>query len=88
MGVAFDRPRANFQDMLAGPSWIDKVRHKTFVQVDEQGTEAAAATGVAMGRGAPPPEFFRMVVDRPFFCAIRDDPSGALLFMGSIVEPM
>jgi serpin B len=82
MGVAFDPDKANFGGMCEGNCWIDEVKHKTSVEVKEEGTEASAATTVKMKRGAPP-----LVINRPFFCAIRDDTTGAILFMGCIVEP-
>jgi serine protease inhibitor len=87
MAAAFSR-RANFAGMGAGALKIDEVRHKTFVEVNEEGTEAAAVTAVTMMRASfVPKRRFRMVVDRPFFCAIRDNQSGAILFMGAIVDP-
>lgn len=70
------------------PLHIDEVVHKTFLQVDEKGTEAAAVTGVeiiATGARIPPPLTFR--ADRPFFFVIRDNRSGSALFMGRIVDP-
>lgn len=68
---------------------ISQVKHKTFVEVNEEGTEAAAATsvGIQMTSLRQKPEPFRMIVDRPFFYAIRDNQTGSVLFMGSIVEP-
>jgi serpin B len=88
MADAFDSRRANFEGMGAGALKIDEVRHKTFVEVNEEGTEAAAVTAVTMMRASfVPKRTFKMVVDRPFFCAIRDDQSGAILFLGAIVEP-
>ena len=91
MGVAFDENAADFSKMsTAFPQiWISKVIHKTFVEVNERGTEAAAVTAVEMEALAAPPqeEPFQMVVDRPFFCAIRDELTGTLLFMGAIVDP-
>lgn len=87
MGIAFGTG-ADFSAMCDTPSYISKVIHKTFVEVNEEGTEAAAATAVAMAKAVMmPQETFRMVVDRPFFCAIRDDGTGRLLFVGSIVAP-
>jgi serpin B len=65
---------------------IDLVKHKTFVEVNEEGTEAAAVTGVAITRGISD-EMIEMIVDRPFFLVIRDNQTGTILFMGSIVEP-
>jgi serpin B len=89
MGIAFT-DRADFSalcDRIRGPVYLDKVRHKTFLEVNEEGTEAAAATSVhvvARGRSASP---FRMVLDRPFCCAIHDNRTGALLFLGAIFDP-
>ena len=86
MGVAFSRS-ADFSAMIPGGGvWIERVIHKTFLEVNEEGTEAAAATAVEM-LGVAIRQPFDMVVDRPFFCAIRDDKTGVILFMGSIVDP-
>jgi serine protease inhibitor len=69
------------------PLMISIVLHKTFMEVNEEGTEAAAVTAVMMVPACvvvePPP--FKMVVDRPFFLAIQDD-SGRILFLGRIGE--
>ena len=80
---------ANFSNMTSASVAIDEVKHKTFVEVNEEGTEAAAVTSVGITMtSAPMPESpFQMVVDRPFFCAIRDNQTGTVLFMGSIREP-
>jgi serine protease inhibitor len=90
MGAAFDED-ADFSAMLKPPAraFISEVKHKAFAEVNEEGTEAAAVTSVEMRTTSlgPPPKTFRMVVDRPFFFAIRDDQTGAVLFMGSIAEP-
>jgi serine protease inhibitor len=91
MGVAFDGRRADFSAMVADrkPNVnIDEVKHKTFVELNEEGTEAAAVTSIGMMRTSMMPQrSFSMVVDRPFFCALRDSQTGALLFLGSIVDP-
>ena len=88
MGIVF-QDRANFTGMTSTPVNIDEVKHKTFVEVNEEGTEAAAVTsvGIRATSAMPVDEPFNMVVDRPFFVAIRDNQTGTLLFMGSIVEP-
>jgi len=94
MGPAICPSNADFNDMFAGAfnpgACISKVMHKTFVEVNEEGTEAAAVTSVEIELTAVPnePERFYMTIDRPFFFAIRDDQTGTVLFMGSIVEPM
>jgi serpin B len=88
MAAAFDARRADFAGMGAGALKIDEVKHKTFVEVNEEGTEAAAVTAVTMMRASfVPKRTFRMVVDRPFFCAIRDNQIGTILFMGAILDP-
>lgn len=70
-----------------GPPWvyISEVKQKTFVKVDEQGTEAAAATSVAIGLTSAGPPILRF--DRPFLFAIRERISGAILFIGVIGDP-
>ena len=91
MDIAFSDVRADFSAMCPnvtpGLVYIAEVLHKTFMEVNEEGTEAAAVTKVEMRvRGLPPPPF-EMVVDRPFFCAIRDEVTGAILFAGVVVSP-
>jgi serine protease inhibitor len=96
MKTAFDIPRgsANFDrmaprkpdDYLA----ISDVFHKTFISVDENGTEAAAATAVAMVRlkgTMRPEEPVEVKVDHPFLFAIQHRPTGACLFLGHVVDP-
>ncbi|HUW61621.1 MAG TPA: serpin family protein [Candidatus Bathyarchaeia archaeon] len=69
--------------------WIDKVLHKAYVDVNEKGTEAAAATAVQMTLTAvsisEPPPVFR--ADHPFLFLIRDDVSGSILFLGRVMSP-
>jgi serine protease inhibitor len=90
MGVAFSG-RADFSRIHPPPPplTITDVAHKTYVKVDEEGTEAAAATSVSAATAGmiaePPP--FEMVVDHPFFCAITEGQSGALLFAGVVTDP-
>jgi serine protease inhibitor len=86
MGVAFTG-NANFSKMRAANDlYIDKVKHKTFVDVNEEGTEAAAVTSVATG-GIVSVGSSRFLVDRPFVFAIRERYSGAILFIGKILDP-
>ena len=65
---------------------ITDVLHKSFIAVDEQGTEAAAATAVIIGETAAP-EVVEVTVDRPFIFLIRDKPTGAILFLGRLASP-
>jgi serine protease inhibitor len=91
MGVAFDEERADFSDMVQNGEKvaIHRVKHKTFAEVNEEGTEAAAVTSVEMRTTSimRPRRKFRLIVDRPFLCAIRDKQTGAILFIGSILDP-
>jgi len=93
MEIAFDPKRARFDAISSSPSeiWIDQVLHRAIVEVNEEGTEAAAVTAVHMVavsmRRPKPPRTFEMIVDRPFFFAICDDQTRSILFMGSIEEP-
>jgi serine protease inhibitor len=68
---------------------ISSVVQSTYWKVDEEGSEAAAVTtiGIRAAAVARPAQPFRMIVDRPFFCAIEDRRSGALLFVGAIYDP-
>jgi serpin B len=68
---------------------VGDVVHKTFVAVDEKGTEAAAVTAIAVAGAAPmaKPKPVEVKVDRPFYVLVRDLPTGALLFFGRVVEP-
>jgi len=84
MPIAFTT-QADFTNMTSGPAWISRVIHKTFIDVNEEGTEAAAVTVVEMMKGIS--QQFNMKVDRPFFCVIRDNKTGSNLFMGIVVEP-
>ncbi len=67
--------------------FIDDVFHKAFVSVDEAGTEAAAATAVVVALTAAPSPPIEVTVDRPFVFVIRDIETGALLFVGRVVNP-
>jgi serine protease inhibitor len=88
MGVAFEPATADFTGMYEGWErlYISSVKHKTFVNVDEEGTEAAAVTSVEVG--ATGISGFWMRVDRPFLFAIRDSHSQTILFIGKIVQPV
>jgi serpin B len=88
MKDAFDPSLADFSGMDGQHTlYIGDALHKAFIAVDEKGTEAAAATIVLMMMGAIPPQGVVLTIDRPFFYAIRDVPSGTILFMGRVVDP-
>lgn len=91
MSIAFDERAANFDGIapleeLEGNLYVDDVYHDTFIAVDETGTEAAAATGVVIDVESAPADPFEMIVDRPFLFAIRDRPTGSVLFLGRVVD--
>jgi len=89
MQQAFIPGEANFSGMSGDPLVVSEVLQKSFVDVNEQGTVAAAVTTVtvratAVIRPLPP---FEMIVDHPFFFVISDRPTGAILFMGIVNDP-
>jgi serpin B len=67
--------------------FVSLVIHKAFVLVNEQGTEAAAATAVVVDLGVSEPSTPVMTVNRPFFFVIRDVPTGSVLFIGRVLDP-
>ncbi len=85
---ATNRQLADFSGMMnLSPDenlWIDKVLHKTYISVDEEGTEAAAVTAVVMdgATSAKPEEPIEVKFDEPFYFVIRDDTNGEILFIG------
>jgi len=84
---AFVPGAADFTGISAeGALFISDVIHEVFVSVNEAGTEAAAATAVVMGRGAPPVAV-ELSVDRPFLFWLYDRATGSVLFMGRVLDP-
>jgi serpin B len=94
MRLAFDNKNADFSRIPLHPTsgtplFISDVEHKTWMKLDEEGTEAGAATSLvfeledAIGTSHP----FVMIVDHPFFFAITEQQSGALLFAGVVMDP-
>ena len=88
MPDAMDRERADFSGMDGTRDLlITDVFHKAFVAVDEEGTEAAAATAVVVGLESMPVQDVELTVDRPFICLIRDTQTGSVLFLGRVMNP-
>ena len=91
MECAFNSQCADFSQMSksAAQIWLSNVLHKAFIKVDEEGTEAGAATVVMHvgGVGGPRIPVFHMVVDHPFIYVIKDNNTGAILFMGVTTDP-
>ena len=86
---AFDPDLADFSGLSEMPLYISDVVHKAFIAVAEKGTEAAAATAVIFGDpvSAPLVPPLSILVDRPFLFLVRDDATGAILFMGRVSDP-
>ena len=95
MSNAFDRGKSDFSGMdgnscFAGDEpclFIREVIHQAFVSVDEQGTEAAAATGVVVQLESERPDPVLVAIDRPFIFLVRDSDTGAILFLGRVLDP-
>ena len=86
MEVAFDKYQADFSGMSSDDDlYISRVDHKAVVEVNEEGTEAAAVTNIGIAVTSLPPQF---IVERPFFFAIRDNETKTVLFMGTVVDPL
>src|SRR5450759_4546620 len=89
MPLAFDPSRADFSGITTQEQlYISKVVHQANIAVDEKGTEATAATAVVMAvASAAPIQPVTLHVDRPFLFALRDTNTGAILFLGRVVDP-
>ena len=81
---------ADFSAMTDEPLFVSKVKQKSFVEVNEEGTEAAAVTTATVLAAAVfrPEKSFEMIVDRPFLFVIADDQTKSVLFMGMIYNPV
>ena len=86
MAESFDDARADFSAMCAPPTrlFISDVKHKSFVLVNEEGTEAAAVTSTEMKAVSMPEQ---VIIDRPYLMIIRERLSGTIFFLGLIVDP-
>ena len=87
MGVEemFIRDKANFTGIADDPLYVSKVFHKAFVEVNEEGTEAAAATGIVIQARGRKPMF---IANHPFMFLIRHSETGAILFLGRLMKPV
>ena len=93
MKAAFDDSAADLTGIATPPDesfFVAKVFHQAFVAVDETGTEAAAATAVVVAGTTSfvdPPKVVEMKIDKPFLFFVRDNATGAILFLGRVVKP-
>ena len=87
MGVAFAGGRADFRGMRDQNNlYISEVKHKAVVEVNEEGTEATAATSVGIKEESAR-QRFTFIAEHPFLMMIRDQRTDAILFMGVVVDP-
>ncbi|MCH9658684.1 serpin family protein [archaeon] len=88
MHDAFDKDNANFTGMTDEQVYLDQAVHKAFVNVNEEGTEAAAITAlVVQAESGPPEPRHEFVADHPFMFVIQEKETGEILFMGRVVDP-
>ena len=88
MPVAFSQGQADFSGIDGAKDlFIRDVVHKSFMNVDETGTEAAAATGVIVGTSAMPTKIYDVTLDHPFIFFIRDIKTGTIIFLGRVMNP-
>ena len=85
----FSPQGADFSAMTDTPVAVDNIKHKTYIEVNEEGTEAAGVTsiGIRITSLQPDNKSFNMNVNRPFFFAIRDDITETIIFMGNVIQP-
>ncbi len=88
LSVAFDPDNADFSNITeAMQMYIDFVKHKSFIDVNEKGTEAAAVTSVGVGVTSIGPDYPKFIANRPFLFAIREKYTNAILFLGKVANP-
>jgi serpin B len=85
---AFSPSVANFSGMTKTPVSVADVLQQAYIEVDESGTKAAAATAVTVILTSAPSTNVTLTVDRPFFALIRDNPTGTVLFVARVLAPM
>ncbi|MGC9375002.1 MAG: serpin family protein [Bacteroidales bacterium] len=88
LSIAFDPNNADFSNISeAMQLYIDFVKHKSFIEVNEKGTEAAAVTVVGIGNTCADPSYPKFIANRPFLFAIREKYTNAILFIGQVTNP-
>lgn len=89
MSTVFEPSSANFSKLTSHQVYVNGVKHKTLVEVNEKGTESAATSsvGVRVTSVFPSEDQFSMVVNRPFLCMVRNHKTGTILFMGIVEKP-
>ena len=89
MSTMFEQSSADFSNLTSRQVYVNRMRHKTLVEVNERGTQPAATSpiGLRVTSVLPTEEQFTMIVNRPFLCTIRDHKTDALVFMGVVEKP-
>lgn len=88
LSVAFDPDNADFSNISeALELYISKVKHKTFIEVNEKGTEAAAVTVVSINTTSADPTYPKFIANKPFLFVIREKYTNSILFMGKVEDP-
>ena len=85
---AFDPSKANLSGISeAARLYVSEVMHKSYIKVDEKGTEAAAVTGITIGTTSAGPETNVFRADHPFVFLIREKDTNSILFIGKVTDP-
>lgn len=89
LSTMFDASKAEFSALSSHPTYVNGIKHQTFLEINEEGVEAPSQENFTIKRALvdQPKQGFSFIVDRPFFCIIRDNKTGNILFMGIIYEP-
>ncbi|XTZ19674.1 MAG: serpin family protein, partial [cyanobacterium endosymbiont of Rhopalodia fuxianensis] len=89
MSTMFEQSLANFSKLTSRQVYVNRMRHKTLVEINEKGTQSAVPSSfrARMTSVFLPEEQFTMIVDRPFLYTIRDHKTNAIIFMGLVKKP-
>ena len=89
MSTMFERSSANFSELTSRQVYVNRMRHKTLVEINEKGTQSAVTSPIRARVTSVflPEEQFTMIVNRPFLCTIRDHKTNAIIFVGVVKEP-
>jgi serine protease inhibitor len=89
MSTIFEQSSANFSKLTSRQVYVNRIRHKTLVEINEKGTQSAVISSfrARMTSVFLREEQFTMIVNRPFLCTIRDHKTNAIIFMGVVKKP-
>jgi serpin B len=86
--VAFDRMNADFSKISDSQIYIDFVKHDSFIEVNEKGTEAAAVTTIGFTTTSADPRYYPFIANKPFVFIIKEKYTNSILFMGKVENPL